>query len=297
MTKLTPDSPEWFSNIEAAHIVDKADDVNWSNETDVAVIGLGGAGVACALQSLEEGLSVMAFDRFEGGGATVASGGVIYAGGGTSIQKAAGVEDDVDNMFNYLKLETGGIISDETLRDFCEQSAPTIEWMIGHGTDLRPSLFPKKTSFPAPQFFLYHSDNSLIAPYNEKARPAARGHRGYVPFELGKKAMNLGNALFDPLLASAKERGLDVNIHTEVRQLIVDTKGNVIGLKALKFSEASKLEAYLKLRGKAANTLKRVAPVIPGSGIFLKKAKKLQAEAQELAFLTRTCWAITPLNI
>jgi len=283
MTKLTPDSPEWFSNVEGARIVKNAKDIDWSIETDVAVVGLGGAGVACALQSLEEGLSVIALDCFEGGGATVASGGVIYAGGGTSIQKEAGVEDDVDNMFNYLKLETGGIVSDETLRDFCEQSAPTIEWMIGHGTDFRPSLFPKKTSFPAPQFFLYHSDNSLIAPYNQKAKPAARGHRGYVPFELGKKAMNLGNALFDPLLAAAQKLGLDVRTHTEVRQLVVNQKGDVIGLKALRFTDNDKLEAYLKLRGKAKSTLKRVAPAIPGAGIFLKKARKLQAQAQELA--------------
>ncbi len=281
--QLTPSDANWFSDIEPAKIVESENDVNWDHETDVVVVGLGGAGAACALQSLEEGLTVMALDRFDGGGATVASGGVIYAGGGTAIQKAAGVEDDVENMFNYLKLETGNIISDETLMDFCRQSAPTIDWMIGHGADFRPTLFPHKTSFPAPQFFLYHSDNSLIAPYNEKARPAARGHRGYVPFELGKKAMNLGNALFDPLLESAVKLGLDVHSHTEVRQLVTDTKGRVIGVKALQFSDQSKLDAFLSLRGKANKVLNRVAPAIPGSGFFLKKARKIQAEAQALA--------------
>lgn len=278
-----PESSTWFSDIETAHIVSKAGDVDWTFETDVAVVGLGGAGVACALQSLEEGLSVIALDRFDGGGATVASGGVIYAGGGTSIQKAAGVEDDVDNMFNYLKMETGNIIKDETLRDFCKQSAPTIEWMISHGTDLRPTLYPHKTSFPAPQFFLYHSDNSLISPYRDKAKPAARGHRGYVPFEQGKKAMGLGNALFNPLLASAKKLGLEVQTNTEVKQLVMDEKGGVIGLKALRFSDAKQLEAYLKIRKKAKKLLSRVAPAIPGAGLLLKKARRLQAEAQDMA--------------
>ncbi len=278
-----PESATWFSDIEAAKIVSNENDVEWTFETDVAVVGLGGAGVACALQSLEEGLSVVAIDRFEGGGATVASGGVIYAGGGTSIQKAADVEDDVDNMFNYLKMETGNIVKDETLRDFCEQSAPTIEWMISHGTDLRPTLFPHKTSFPGPQYFLYHSDNSLIAPYNQKARPAARGHRGYVPFEQGKKAMGLGDALFNPLLESAKKLGLDVRTYTEVRQLVLDEKKRVIGLKALRFSDQEQLEAYLKIRKKASKLLSRVAPAIPGAGLLLKKARRLQAEAQEMA--------------
>ncbi len=283
MEQITPNNENWFSNIEAAKVIQSGSDINWDSEIDVIVVGLGGAGVACALQSLEEGLSVIAIDRFEGGGATVASGGVIYAGGGTSIQKEAGVEDNVDNMFNYLKLETGNIVSDETLRDFCQQSAPTIDWMIGHGTDFRPTLFPKKTSYPAPQYFLYHSDNTLIAPYNQKAKPAARGHRGYVPPEQGKKAMNLGNALFDPLLDSAKQRGLDVMTNTEVRQLILDSDGQVQGVKALRFSNDEKLSAYVTLREKAKNLLKKVPPVIPGSRVFLKRARKMQAQAEELA--------------
>lgn len=281
--QLTPDSPEWYSDVKAALVVDDVHSIEWNYETDVVVVGLGGAGVACALQSLEEGLSVMALDRFEGGGATVASGGVIYAGGGTAIQKAAGIADDVDNMFNYLKMETGGIIKDTTLRDFCEQSAPTIDWMIEHGADMRPTLYPHKTSFPAPQFFLYHSDNSLIAPYNQKARPAARGHRGYVPFELGKKAMGLGSALFDPLLNSALNKGLDVKKYAEVRQLVLDQNGAVKGLKVLVFSDDDKLDSYLKLRNRASKALNRVAPAIPGSALFLKRARKLQAQAQKLA--------------
>ena len=278
-----PSDKTWYSDIEASRVISDDNEISWNHDVDVAIVGLGGAGVACALQSLEEGLSVLAIDRFEGGGATVASGGVIYAGGGTPIQKAAGVEDDVDNMFNYLKLETGSIISDETLRDFCERSAPTIEWMIEHGTDFRPTIFPHKTSFPAPQFFLYHSDNSLIAPYNEAAKPAARGHRGYVPFELGKKAMNLGNALFDPLLKSAKTLGLKTLTQTEVRQLVTDKSGRVIGLKALAFKDQTALDAYLKLRRKAKKVQRRIVPALPGSGFLLKKANRLQGEAQDLA--------------
>ncbi len=281
--RLTPKSPEWFSEVEAALTVDNVDAVSWAYEADAIIVGLGGAGVACALQGLEEGLSVVAIDRFDGGGATVASGGVIYAGGGTAIQQAAGIDDDVENMFNYLKMETGNIVKDSTLRDFCKESAPTIDWMISHGTDLRPTLYPHKTSFPAPQYFLYHSDNSLISPYRDKARPAARGHRGYVPFEQGKKAMGLGNALFNPLLDSARKLGLDVMTNTEVRQMVTDTKGRVVGVKALRFSNDETLQAYLKVRGKASKLLSRIAPAIPGSGFFLKKARKLQAEAQAMA--------------
>ena len=153
---------DWFSDVTSPKRAAKPSDIDWDTETDVVVIGMGGAGVACALQALENGASVIAIDRFEGGGATKASGGVIYAGGGTSIQKAAGVDDTPTNMFNYLKMEIGNIVSDATLKDFCKQSAPTIDWMQGHGVDMRPTLWSQKTSFPGPTYFLYHSDNSLV---------------------------------------------------------------------------------------------------------------------------------------
>jgi len=95
---MTPQDKNWHSDIEAPLKLATTSNVEWSSESDVIVVGLGGAGVAAALQSIENGLSVIAIDRFEGGGATKASGGVIYAGGGTVAQKEAGVQDTPDNL-------------------------------------------------------------------------------------------------------------------------------------------------------------------------------------------------------
>ena len=194
----------WPSSIEACGVIKDSAEIAWDDSADIIVVGLGAAGVACSLQALEMGQSVIAIDRFDGGGATVASGGVIYAGGGTTPQLEAGIEDTPENMFNYLKMEVGDIIHDSTLKDFCEQSAPTISWMQSHGVDFRSDYWPDKTSYPAPEYFLYHSDNSLIESYKAKATPAARGHRGYVPIEQGRKAQNLGGSLFEPLLKNAR---------------------------------------------------------------------------------------------
>lgn len=286
---MTPDDKNWHSDVQPALKLSSETEQRWSDETDVIIVGLGGAGVAVALQSLENGLSVTAIDRFEGGGATKASGGVIYAGGGTTTQKEAEVEDTPENMFNYLKLETEGIISDKTLRDFCEKSAPTIDWIKSHGVDLRGTLWPHKTSYPAPQYFLYHSDNSLVPSYKKHAAPAARGHRGYVPIKQGAKATNLGGSIFDPLRASAETKGLKVLPFTEVRQLVTDSKGNVIGVKALQFSDDATLENYKNLRAKANKLFAMFPPIIPGSKFFFKramghldKAKALAASRQEI---------------
>ena len=269
---MTPENKNWHSAIEAPLKVSARAEVEWTSQADVIVVGLGGAGVAAALQSLENGLTVIALDRFEGGGATKASGGVIYAGGGTATQKEAGVEDTPVNMFNYLKLETEGIISDDTLRDFCNKSAPTIDWIKSHGVDLRGTLWPDKTSYPAPQYFLYHSDNSLVPSYKKHAAPAARGHRGYVPIKQGAKATNLGGSIFDPLRVSAEAKGLKVLPFTEVRQLVTDKAGKVIGVKALQFADNETLESYKSLRAKANKLFAMFPPIIPGSKFFFKKA-------------------------
>lgn len=280
---MTPNHKNWHSDIEAPLNVTSAIDVSWSSEADVIVVGLGGAGVATALQSIENGLSVIAIDRFEGGGATKASGGVIYAGGGTTTQTEAGVEDTPENMFNYLKLETEGVVTDDTLRDFCEKSAPTIDWIKGHGVDLRGTLWPHKTSYPAPQYFLYHSDNSLVPSYKKHAAPAARGHRGYVPIKQGAKATNLGGSIFDPLRASAEAKGLKVLPYTEVRQFITDAKGAILGVKALQFADEETLENYKTLRNKANKLFAMFPPIIPGSKFFFKRAMGHLDKAKALA--------------
>ena len=63
----------------------------WDDQADVVVVGFGGAGACAAIEAARNGAEVLVLDRFTGGGATAASGGVVYAGGGTSVQRATGV--------------------------------------------------------------------------------------------------------------------------------------------------------------------------------------------------------------
>src|SRR5690625_2050040 len=94
-----------------------------STETyDVIIVGFGAAGAAAAIEAADNGAKVLVLDRAYGGGASALSGGVIYAGGGTEQQKAAGYQDTVDNLYAYLKKEVDDAVDDATLRDFCEQS-------------------------------------------------------------------------------------------------------------------------------------------------------------------------------
>ena len=248
-TEINPNDEKWFSNIEAPQIVANPNLINWNDEADLVVVGLGGAGVAAANEALDNGSSVIAIDKTSGGGATARSGGIFYAGGGTSIQKEAGVEDSPENMFNYLIQETGDIVKESTLRKFCETSAESTEWLINNGVRFNSSYYKTKTGYPGAGYFLYHPDNSLVPTYMKNAKPAPRGHRGYEegPF----KPIGVGGTIFYPLKKSAISKGLKVFPQTEAKSLVINTEGRVIGVKTLMLPSGKVSEKHQKTYGKS----------------------------------------------
>ena len=122
-------------------------------EYDVIVVGFGAAGAAAATQAADEGARVLVLDRGYDDGATALSGGIGYAGGGTRYRKAAGVDDDPDNMVRYLQHEVRGAVTNETLRKFCEQ--PSDDRVARAAARLVPrqsctvqDLIPNRPPFP-----------------------------------------------------------------------------------------------------------------------------------------------------
>jgi 3-oxo-5alpha-steroid 4-dehydrogenase len=73
----------------------------WDAEVDV-VVGFGGAGVCAALEAAQQGASVLVLDRCHGGGSTAASGGVIYAGGGTPVSTGGKILKNTEMKFPTL---------------------------------------------------------------------------------------------------------------------------------------------------------------------------------------------------
>ena len=206
-------------------VVQDPQGTHWDDVADIIVVGFGAAGVTAAIEAREHGADVLVLDRFEGGGATAISGGVFYAGGGTHIQEQAGVEDTVDNMYNYLAMEVLDAVSDETLRDFCETSASTVKWLTDRGVPFLANLCPFKTSYPTNQYHLYYSGNETFPPYSEHATPAARGHRvdgGAFP----------GANFIEPLRQTAVDEGVRALLQTRVSRLVVDASGAVVGVEA-----------------------------------------------------------------
>lgn len=272
--------------IEDPLVIADPDNFPWAETADLVVVGLGGAGVAAALEGLERGLKVTAVDRYEGGGSTAANGGIFYAGGGTVIQKQAGEDDSPEEMYKYLKIEVGDVVSDETLRKFVDESVETVDWILANGGKLNSKVWKKKASYPPLEYFLYHPDNSLVASYVARAKPAARGHRAHI--SNGKKAWGVGIGIWGPLRDSAMRKGLNFHRYSEARQLARDANGRVIGVKVLSIPAGSAAaEKFGKFIRTADKLLAMLPPTLPFAAItiglgswYLKRAAEVEAKSR-----------------
>jgi 3-oxo-5alpha-steroid 4-dehydrogenase len=198
---------------------------------DVVIVGFGAAGVCAAIEAADAGADVLVVDRFQGGGASAVSGGVVYAGGGTAQQREAGVDDSVAAMYDYLRLETGDVVSEETLRRFCAGSPEMITWLEHNGVPFEGSLCRYKTSYPNDDFYLYYSGSETAGGFRDAAKPAARGHRAKGPGTSGK-------LLFARLAAAARRRGVRVLPQTNAQSLVIDASGAVVGLRVATLRDA-----------------------------------------------------------
>src|SRR4051812_30542275 len=198
---------------------------------DVVIVGFGAAGACAALEAADAGADVVIVERFAGGGASAVSGGVVYAGGGTRQQLDAGVDDSVDAMYAYLRLEVGDVVSEKTLMRFCEGSREMITWLETNGVPFEGSLCPHKTSYPSDQHYLYYSGSEAAGGFRDAAKPAPRGHRVKGPGTSGKMLMAR-------LKEAVRKRGIRVLTQTTARALVRDGEGRVTGLVVDSLSDA-----------------------------------------------------------
>ena len=229
---------------------------SWDDVVDVLIVGFGAAGACAAIEAADQGLDVLVLERFNGGGATKNSGGIIYAGGGTQTQKEAGVQDTPENMCQYLKLEVKGAVSEANLKEFCRQSPEMIQWLQNQGVVFEPTLYPNKTSYPPNHFHLYYSGNELIPPYDQQALPAPRGHR---PKGVGLS----GSVLFNALKSASLKKGVKVKYQSKVQNLLLNDQGNVIGLSFNCLDGSPLAKAFHKLLSTIVYRLRYLNLIFP----------------------------------
>jgi flavocytochrome c len=190
----------------------------WDYETEILIIGYGGAGAAAAIEARDGGADVLIIDKASvAGGSTAISGGII-AGAGTSVQRARGVTDSYSEMYKYYRATGRGLDDPDLSRVLCENSADNIEWLIGMGMEFK---------------FLYVSGAEEYPEYSSITPVKPRGH-----------SVGGGGIFFKALKDSCEQRGISCLYKTGLKQLITSHKGEVIGIRA----ESSKKTLYIKAK-------------------------------------------------
>ncbi len=198
----------------------------FDREADVVVVGLGGAGASAAIEARRAGASVLVLERgSEGGGSTAQSGGILYFGGGTPIQRACGFDDSVEEMFKYLLAASGPNPDEAKVRAYADGSLEHFAWFVEQGVEFKPTFYAKKTTEPPTDDCLLYSGNEDCWPFNLVARPAPRGHKP-------KTTGSAGGLIMKRLISSATSLGAEVIEDARAQTLIVDDGGRVVGVVA-----------------------------------------------------------------
>ncbi|MBE2997098.1 FAD-dependent oxidoreductase [Nocardiopsis sp. HNM0947] len=232
---------------------------------DVLVVGFGCAGASAAFEAASSGASVTVLDRAGGpGGASAVSGGEIYLGGGTPVQRACGFEDTPEEMYTFLEAALGPHPDREKLRLYCEGSPGHHRWLTDRGITFRDSLYDAPTWMPPTgDGLMWLGENAW--PYDTLARPAPRGHRPPVPYFGGREIM-------DRLVEAATGAGAKTHADTGATNLVVDNGGRVVGAVARRYGERlvyrARRAVVLTTGGfvDSEEMLERHAPVLVGHG-------------------------------
>ena len=198
----------------------------WDERCDVLVVGLGAAGASAALAAAAAGARVLALERAGAGGGTSAlSGGLVYLGGGTPVQKVCGFEDDPESMARYLLASCGPDPDETKILHYAERSVEHFHWLVAQGVPFKASFHPGTGIEPPTDDGLIFSGSENAHPFCELARPAPRGH---CPARPGAA----GGLLMEKLLGSvARAPEIRVKTGSRVEALVQDDDGRVLGVR------------------------------------------------------------------
>lgn len=115
---------------------------------DFLVLGGGVGGLASAVEAKRAGLDVLVVEKNAVTGGSAARSGGKLNGAGTKWQKAQGIYDTPDMLYDYMMEMSKGRANPEKVRFFCDHAGENIEWLeeMGYRVQdvecIHESLFP-----------------------------------------------------------------------------------------------------------------------------------------------------------
>lgn len=202
-----------------------ANEVHFADTTDVIVVGLGIAGCCAALGAREAGAEVLALECAGAtGGTSAMSGGVLYLGGGTAVQRACGFADSADGMHRFLDAALGPGANADRLAAYCAGSVAHFDWLVGLGLPFRAAFCDEPNRESADDSALIFSGGEDSFPFDELTPPVPRGHKP-------QWIDSAGNFLMQKLAEFVARCGARVTTDARVERLVVDG-GAVVGVIA-----------------------------------------------------------------
>lgn len=198
-------------------------------ETDVVIVGFGGAGASAAWEARHAGSEVLVLERSSaGGGSTMMSACEMYLGGsgGTALQTDLGIRDSTENFYNYLKACFADNCDEDRLRMYCEGSVEHFDWCESLGVKYKRGLFEGRDVVAMTGDSLQYTGNERSWPFTEASTPVPRGH---LPADADHRG---GQVFMSTLLKRVEESGADIRVDARATALIQDKYGVVRGLVA-----------------------------------------------------------------
>ena len=221
----------------AERLLDAAAVTRWDAEVDVLVVGLGAAGAAATLEAADAGAETWVLERAGGGGGTSAmSGGVLYLGGGTALQKACGFEDSPEAMYAYLMASVGPAPDETKIRPYCEASVEHFDWVCAQGVPFKPVFYDGISGEPPTDDGLVWSGSEQCHPYCDLAPPAPRGHVPAMTWQTGPLLMR-------KLVAAVEASPARLVANHRVTALVRERDGRIAGVAAESFGARRLLRA------------------------------------------------------
>lgn len=171
-------------------------------DTQIVVIGAGMAGFCAAIEAAEAGKDVILLERSGVYSASTTRSEGMVMGAGTNFQKAQGIEDDPEDMYNdmYALYAQESTLNTDLLRKTVNESAALVNWLEDHGV-IFEGVHPI----------------SALEPRND-----ARSHISW------KK----GDGFMEKIVEAAEKiDNLTIYLNTRATELIMDD-GAVVGVKA-----------------------------------------------------------------
>jgi fumarate reductase flavoprotein subunit len=134
------------------------DTKKWTFETDIAVVGSGGCGLAAALAAAQSGVEAMIFEKQARPWSNTARSGGMIPAAGTRFQKAAGIEESPEDLTQDIVRKNHHTSDPKMTQHIARTATDMVEWLVDDiGVDL---VFIDDFKYPGHSQYRMHAPPS-----------------------------------------------------------------------------------------------------------------------------------------